>query len=183
MQESTIQLSKWKVIFFFIILLFGKCLLGIAIAHRTAWIQLKRPMSLILPCWGSLCLWSTCSLPMTNLLTPWAGLLLGTALSVVAVQWFQMIFPSREMCSEDRVWKTKPKHRYWKDLVGEGREGKWGSAPDCQLWVMFRLAVLLPRLAFLPFLGNFLSYEDTDKVLLQFPNFCANYRREKGSIL
>jgi len=48
---------------------------------------------------------------------------------------------------------------------------------------MFRLAVLLPRLVFLPFLGNFLSCKDMKKVLLQFPNVSANYRKEKGSTL
>lgn len=53
-----------------------------------------------------------------------------------------------------------------------------GGAPDGKLWVMFRLAVLLPRLAFLPFLGNFLSCKDMEKALLQFPNVCANYRKK-----
>lgn len=61
--------------------------------------------------------------------------------------------------------------------------GEWGGVSDCELWVMFRLALFLPRLAFLPFLGHFLSCKDTEKVLLQFPNVCANYRKEKGSTL
>lgn len=43
---------------------------------------------------------------------------------------------------------------------GRGVEG----VPDGKLWVMFRL-VLLPRLAFLPFLGNFLSCKEREGVI------------------
>lgn len=121
-QQFKIQLSKWKVIFFFTIFLFEKCLLGIDITWST-WTLLKWQMNLIVPCWGSLCLQCTYSLPIPNF-TPWPSLQLGTALSVFAVQWSQMIiFPSREICSEERESLNNKNKTQIQKGSGRRREG------------------------------------------------------------
>lgn len=72
----------------------------------------------------------------------------------------------------ERIWLEKGRHL---GVVG------FVFFPDCKFWLMFRLAVLLPRLAFLPFLGYFLSCKDNERVLLQSPNVCCNYRKEKAA--
>lgn len=53
-QQSKFQLSKWKVLFFFTIVLFEKCLLGIEIAH--SYLKNGNTTKLIdnlVPHWGS----------------------------------------------------------------------------------------------------------------------------------
>lgn len=73
----------------------------------------------------------------------------------------------------ERIWLEKGRHL---GVVG------FVFFPDCKFWLMFRLAVLLPRLAFLPFLGYFLSCKDNERVLLQSPNVCCNYRKESSTL-